>query len=110
VASLACLVRLPGWNDDRVLQLVGAFSTLTAAGTLLSRSHSTTMPTSTVADLSELLAIEAEAAREAWEEALHLEQEGFVLDPIHWPLAAVLLLGLVPLGVRDLGAAAPARR
>jgi hypothetical protein len=98
------LVRLPGWNDDLELLLVGAFSTLTAAGTLLSRSHSTTMRTSTLADLSELLSIEAEAAREAWEEALHLEQEGFLLDPIHLPLAATLLLGLVPMGVRDLGA------
>jgi hypothetical protein len=62
------------------------------------------MPASTAA-LSELLSIEAEEAREAWEEALALEAAGWRLDPIHWPLAAVLLLGLVPLGVRDLGAA-----
>lgn len=62
------------------------------------------MPTST-ADLAELLSIEAVEAREAWEEALTLEQEGCRLDPIHWPLAAVLLLGLLPMGVRDLGRA-----
>jgi len=76
-----------------------------AAGTLLSLSHSTTMPTSTVADLSELLSIEAEAARQEWEEALRLEAEGCRLDPIHWPGAATLLLGIVPMGVRDLGEA-----
>jgi hypothetical protein len=63
------------------------------------------MPASTVADLAELLVIEAEEARAAWEEALRLEAEGFRLDPIHWPLAGVLPLGIVPIGVRDLGRA-----
>jgi hypothetical protein len=50
----------------------------------------------TVADLAERLAIEAELAREAWDEAQPGEQQ---------QLAGVLLLGLVPMGVRDLGEA-----
>jgi hypothetical protein len=69
-----------------------------------SRSPPTAMHTSTIA-LSVLLATEAEAARQEWETALALEVDGWQLDPIHWPMAAVLLLGLVPMGICDLGRA-----
>jgi hypothetical protein len=57
------LVRLPGGNDDLEPLLVGTISRVTAAGTLETRSPATAMPASTVADLSELLVMEAEAAR-----------------------------------------------
>jgi hypothetical protein len=60
------------------------------------------MPTSNVVDLAELLSIEAEAALEAWEEALRLEQVGIPLDPIHFTMTAALLLDLVPMRVREL--------